>query len=279
MPKSSTNWSSAFKGACLRMGNIPWTERQFKKHAQYVAPNECSYPEDVCISGAAGYRFDSAWEYIDRDMRPHAVRILQRYPTPGHEPEDLWATAVVKLSMGTDRYALIDSELQSAGTKPSAVILYAGKTPLFRYFITVAKRHAFDQTEKKSPSFLSPESASISNAVSPPPPTAFSADLEKVRKQLDKVMSSWTGEEFFLFESVFISGRTRKETAKLLGWDDAARATRWLQRLCSQINDTIDWDKISPTNGKDSEQSLLIVNEIRRIVQLGSTNPSEHLED
>lgn len=261
------------------MGNIPWTEQQFKRHAQHVAPNECSYPEDVCISGAAGYRFDSAWEYIDRDMRPHAVRILQQYPTPGHEPEDLWATAVVKLSMETDRYTLMDEELHSTGTNPSVIITYAGKVPLFRYFMTVAKRHAFDQTGKKSPTFLSPEAISIANAVSPSPPTASSTDIAKVREQLDKVVSSWTGEEVFLFKSVFINGHTRKETAKLLGWNDAARATRWLQRLCSQLYEAIDGDKASPTDGEDSELLLLIIKEIRRIVQLGGTNPSEPPED
>ncbi len=265
------------------MGSVPWIESQFVKHAQHVAPEGCAHPEDVCISGAAGHRFESAWEYIDRDMRPHAVRILQSYPTPGYEPDDLWAVAVVNLSMETNAYTLIDTELSRADIKPAAVIVYAGKVPLFRYFLTVAKRHAFSQTVKKSPTFLAPESASISGAASlsasgPSAGGTPSVCSARIREQIERVMSSWTGEELFLVHSVFVLGKTRKKAAVMLGWDDATKATRWIQRLCSQVNEAIDWKDDSSTDVQNSEQLQLIVKEIRRFVQLGNASQSEYVE-
>ncbi len=283
MSNTSTNWSIAYTSACERMGSVPWVESQCVKHAQHVAPDGCAFPEDVCISGAAGHRFESAWAFIDRDMRPQAVRILQRYPTPGHEPEDLWAVAVVNLSMETKNYTLNDSELTKADKKPAAIIVYAGKVPLFRYFLTVAKRHAYSQTEKKSPAFFAPDTASISGAEnpssqSPSSQSASSTCSDRVREQLERVMSTWTAEELFLVHSVYVLGKTRKKAAGLLGWDDATKATRWLQRLCSQINEAIDWKDDSDSDPQDSEQLHTIVKEIRRFVQLGNANLSEHVE-
>ncbi len=280
MPQSSSIWSKAFKVACVRVGGVPWPKQEYMKHALHIAPDGCPHPEDVYIAGAAGLRIDSVWIYIDRDLRPRAERILHRYTTTGHEPEDLWSTAVVKLSEITNNYAPKLHVSQSTSIKPAKIILYAGRTSLLSYFITVAKRFAADQQKKKNPTYLSPESVSLTNAAASDHHQVMEAAVVKrMCKTIHKIVKSWSGEEKFLFQMVHLEGRSQKEATKILGWKVESRACRCLKRLCAQLSKTLKDEAGSEIDDIEISRLDFVTKEIRRLVQFSHLESSEPVID
>ncbi|MCE9589039.1 MAG: LPP20 family lipoprotein [Planctomycetes bacterium] len=97
---------SSHRQAAERWPRIAWALDAYARHAER-AGDDCRYPLDLYLGGAAGHCIEAAWGVIDSELGPPTRAVLQRQPTADYTIDDLWADAIAKRAAELDAYRLL----------------------------------------------------------------------------------------------------------------------------------------------------------------------------
>lgn len=238
----------SYRNAIKQWPGVLWPVDQFGKHVELIRSEgvEPIHMEDLFLAGAAGYRYDTAWEVIQLELSCKLKKIVSSLPLADMTPDEVWSETLERLIDNDEEKPLLDD-----GRFPAMVIRYQGLVKLLNYFITVSKRIAIQRNRKKRPDFFLSaveDSAQVMTAKADAPESHLLAE-DTVRLLMNRLSAAYkhlSTEQRFLITMVFRNGMRQKEAGKMLGWSEfktSRQIKKAIEVMRKEFTDTegIDW--------------------------------------
>jgi DNA-directed RNA polymerase specialized sigma24 family protein len=220
-PPGKDQFDALYQSARAKWPKVQWNREAFRKH---LAGETVKHLADLYLGGAAGFREQTAWETIEKELGPPTRRVLERQPTADYSLDDLWADAITKLMEG-DR----GSPPLPDGKQPARIVRYRGLVPLLNYLIVVAKRLAIQRQRQTRPILSlaggsdddAPQQEFADARVAAPDADSVEAEVcEKMRVRLLAGYQTLMAEQQFLITMVYRQGMKQKDAGALIGWSE-----------------------------------------------------------
>jgi RNA polymerase sigma factor (sigma-70 family) len=238
----------SYRDAIKRWAGVLWPVDRFGKHVEQTRLEgvEPIHMEDLYLAGAAGYRYDTAWEVIQLDLSCNVKKIVSTLPLADMTPDEVWSEMIEKL-IDNDK----DKPVLEDGRFPAKIIRYHGLVKLVNYFITISRRIAIQRNRKKRPDFFL---SAVENSAGVLPAKSVSAQTQLVTEETVRILMDGLGSAFkklspeqrFLITMVFRNGMRQKEAGKMLGWSEfktsrqIKKAVEMMKKEFTETED-IDW--------------------------------------
>lgn len=245
---------------------IGWSPQAFAEHLSRVRGDQsCLHPEDLYLAGAAGYRYERAWEAVHHSIRKEVVSRLSSYKTTTHDPEDLWSAAVLRCSADDNEWEPINTErIRLQGRKPAKIIRYSGGSSLQWYFLVICRRVYYSL--RRSPSEqIGRLNAGDDLASREQTRGGISPEvIAEAGQLLQQAMAQLTPEHRALISMVCLQGLTRTEAASVLNWKGPYSATRAFEKIAAKLNEALE---ASAENATNKILLLEVMKFVRRCLQ------------
>ncbi len=193
---------------------VSWSLEAYRQHMGETSP---TYPQDLYVAGAAGYRIQEAWASIDNAFRMMVIQKLERSAKSDMEAEDLWAEAVAKLMREDPQ-----TGINEVGEPVMHIIRYRGMTKLPWYFLATARTIAIDRHRQRErgprqQSIDAPDDLVRSNQDDP---SFSSAQSETIKALMNAVLSGFESLEAihqYLLASIYRDGMSKAEAGAIAG--------------------------------------------------------------
>ncbi len=278
------SWEFVYRHASERWQNITWPQSAFVTHAKLVAPDGSPNATDLFVSGSAGFRIEEAWSVLDKQFSPRVIRFLRKFKVPGHDPEDIWGSTILRLSRDAEEFPAEDFHQYGFERIPAAIVRFDGRTSLENYVLLIAKRIALDEIDRRrvTSTSLTPElSVQIPSKQRTPDALLQDSDVRNaLLTTLSGALAALENDDRLLFSLVYLRGMDRRKAALFIGWPDPSKATRHLQRVGKCLSSAIE-DHLDPSLSKLNPDDVNALLTFFRISMQGapdvaSTSESHH---
>jgi RNA polymerase sigma factor (sigma-70 family) len=223
--------------AAGRWTSVLWSEQHYRDHLEIVYHPETRHPEDVFLSGAAGFDVSDAWSVIYEEHSGDVIRCLRRMAVHGHEPYDLWTQALTRLVQPSEGFPLGKFEQDSeCSIPPSKIVEFQGRSSLRNYILLIAQNIGRDHRRRREIKYEHIDVSKVSSqglgASSPREPAHVDqfSEVEEAQVQnlLVEALRCLTKNERRVLQAVAVLGMSNLEVSKMFGFS-ASSATRYRQ--------------------------------------------------
>ncbi len=224
--------------AAGRWSSVRWSQSLFKRHLSIVHRDTTRHPEDVFLSGAAGFQIDDAWSVICEEYSSEVVGCLRKMRVPGQEPYDLWAQALERLLKESTSFPVADFvEHSECVLPPTKIVEFEGRASLKSYLILIAQNIGRDHLKRKEVEIEQTDVAVVAHQKTGVGEKSElnEVELKQVQFLLRDGFSCLTKNEKCVLKSIGLLGMSNLEVSAMQGYS-ASTATRYRQSAIKTMN-------------------------------------------